>query len=80
MENGKGTVVVERPSHAKWVPAPPHMTSHWATISGHLDDPPPRQNGGVAQAHGRRSFPERAGTPQGRGGRPGVAVWGGAHQ
>ena len=77
MENGKAPIVVEAPARPGWGGAPPHMTSHWRTIAGHLTDPPPRVNAGVASVYGRRSFPERGNTPDGR---PGLVSWGGSHQ
>ena len=82
MENGKAPIVVECPPFAgygnkePWGPAPPHMSSHWGSISGHLEDPPPRQNGGIAKQFGRKAFPERADDIQARYGQ---VVWGGAH-
>lgn len=77
MENGKCPVVLEPPSKRGWVPAPPHLTSHWATISGHLLDPPPRAGGSLEpRTYGRKSFPEPPHDSQPR--RPGSVIWGGS--
>lgn len=75
MENGLMPVRLESAPTPKWVPVPPHLSSHWKTISGQMEDPPAR-----AQAHGpqgRRSFPEPA---HAHPLRLGVPVWGGSHQ
>ena len=77
MENGLAPVVVETPPHSKWVPAPPHLTSHWKSISGHLRDPPPRESAGIPKIKGRKMFPPRG--PDPRDAHPNKAVWGGAH-
>jgi len=76
MENGKTPVLLERAPNPQWVPAPPHMSSHWATITGHLDDPPPRGAGAVVKAYGRKTFPERP--PDRVPSRPNAPIWGGA--
>lgn len=75
VENGKAPIVLEAPNRPTWGSAPPHLTSHWATITGHFDDPPPREKGGVATVYGRKSFPERDLADD----RPGKITWGGAH-
>ena len=72
MENGKAPVLLERGPSPSWVPTPPHLSSHWRTIAGRLDDPPPRERVG---AHGRRAFPDRAAPVEPP---PGAVVWGGA--
>lgn len=76
MKNGKTPVLLERAPNPHWVPAPPHMSSHWATITGHLDDPPPRGTSGVVKAYGRKTFLERP--PDRIPSRPNAPIWGGS--
>jgi hypothetical protein len=77
LEHGRETVLVEPPASIGWGnrPAPPHLTSHWNTISNHHADPPPRGERGEANKiiSYRRGFPP--------GGLAGLthASWGGAH-
>ena len=77
MESGKAPVKLEQAPTASWVPAAPHFTSHWASITGHtvLDDPPPRGNA-ASRKHGRKAFPEEREKVDDS--RPGRVVWGGA--
>ena len=81
MENGKRPVWLERPSSQTWVPAPPHLTSHWRTIAGiyrNSYEDPGRED--FKTPVGRRRFPEseRGTIVEGPGG--GKPVWGGAPQ
>ena len=76
MENGKMPILLEPGPERAWVPVPPHLSSHWKTISGVRSDPPPREEGKKATATGRRYVPER---PPWAVDRPGVVQWGGSH-
>ena len=38
---GKKVVELVPPAVGGWKPAPPHVASHWGTISQHYQDPPP---------------------------------------
>ena len=77
LEHGRETVLVEPPASIGWGnrPAPPHLTSHWNTITNHHADPPPRGERGETNKiiSYRRGFPP--------GGLAGLshASWGGAH-
>ena len=54
--------------------APPHLSSHWETISSHHNDPPPRQHTKLVVSY-RRAYPDaerRPETPPGK-------AWGGIH-
>ena len=76
-ENGKSPVLLEGPPDGTWVPAPPHLTSHWQSISSNLRDPPARES--IVSLHatgGRRSFSEKQ-LHRGES-RDGKYVWGGA--
>ena len=82
-ENGKAPIWFERPAHPSWVPAPPHLTSHWNTISGghkQLEDPPRQAKAGSkVSMPGRRAFPEER--LRVHDDRPGAkVVWGGARE
>ena len=74
-ENGKMPVLLESGPERSWVPVPPHLSSHWKTISGVRTDPPPREDGKKATATGRHPGPQRRPQPD----RPGMVLWGGAH-
>ena len=43
-EQGRFVPLLEPPSKDGWRPAPPHLVSHWESISGANYDPPPRQH------------------------------------
>ena len=76
MENGKAPILLEPSPLPSWVPVPPHLSSHWATISGHHADPPPRESAMKQRAAGgRRSFPEKEARLQS----PPGPHWGGSH-
>lgn len=81
MENGKRAVWLDKPVSKSWVPAPPHLTSHWRTIAGihrqQFEDP---GRDDQKTQPGRRRFPEseRGTIVEGPGG--GKPVWGGAPQ
>ena len=79
MENGKKPVLLEPSPLLSWVPVPPHLSSNWKTISGQLQDPPPRETTTHLNATiGRRPFPDRRlSDPHTRPTKP---VWGGAEQ
>ena len=49
-------ILLEGAPHSDWAPVPPHLSSHWSTISGQdlKLDPPDRI--GVIRPTGRRSF------------------------
>ena len=78
LEHGREIIKVEPPSNEGWQrPAPPHLTSHWQSISGVHADPPTRDlEGHKPIVSYRRPFP-----PGGLAGmRPldeRVPVWGG---
>ena len=73
-DNGRKNIVLEPPSNQEWTrAAPPHMTSHWDTITSHFRDPPPRKPERIIHCY-RRAFPyadQRPLTPRG-------PSWGGA--
>jgi len=75
LEKGKLQIAIEPPSSPAWKKgAPPHLISHWDTITGHHQDPPQRQHVRLINSY-RRAFPGadvRAETPPG-------AVWGGVN-
>ena len=77
-ENGKAPVLVEGPPNGTWVGAPPHLSSHWQTISSNLCDPPARESAAsLRSSGGRRSFSE-AQLHRGESRGVGKFVWGGA--
>ena len=78
MENGKAPIALEQGPVSTWVPVPPHLSSSWATITGHMNDPPPRESTRQLKATGgRRPFPEKElASPDGT---VKQVIWGGAH-
>jgi len=77
-ENGKAPIALEAPPDVSWVSAPPHLSSHWHTISSNLCDPPARESvASLRSSAGRRSFTE-AQLHRGESRGVGKFVWGGA--
>ena len=80
MENGRQKILLEPPSsdatdaegNALWKYAPPHVTSHWDTISRVNKDPPPRTHIKTISAY-RKYFPAVDNRPP----TPRHPVWGG---
>ena len=80
MESGRQKILLEPPSsdatdpegNALWKYAPPHVTSHWDTISRVNKDPPPRTHVKTIAAY-RKYFPSVENRPP----TPRHPVWGG---
>lgn len=76
MDVGKRAPPVEPPSERSWPAAPPHKTSHWATINGVHRDPPDRTPVNYIVSY-RKPFIEKKCV--GRPITPPGVVWGGVH-
>lgn len=78
MEHGHAPVLLEPSPLPNWAPVPPHMSSHWKTISGHHVDPPrDPQAHKLHAAGGRKSMKWLSESPPVVDSRR--VVWGGSH-
>ena len=90
-ENGVAPVLLEAGPTPKWAPAPPHLSSHWTTIScrdeltqgplgtsAKMDDPRRGKEMLLQHGQGRRVFADRlSGDVSRESRRPGMPTWGG---
>jgi len=81
LEHGRETITLEPPSSRSWGsrPAPPHLVSHWSTITGTHQDPPQRQHVKMITSYQKAYPPNGPFAAAREAGDQRTPSWGGAH-